>query len=957
MKARGKGVFNLPNKPGGALEKVLGKVYKAQRKPGEDIETVLSRIAIPIADVKQMFRDKALADAEAVEGEEVAVEGKELTEKELQALKDKMDLYGFDNLSNEEKKVIEAHREFFFPRMKAKVAQREGMTRKDVKDVLKGVGVENRFSLRTVNFPGRSRQVVTIKDWRPELETKEIRDIFRGTGVIVDFEPAKGTYFVYKGTHLTSSGGHWECPNHPEEEAFVVYPPIGTDKGGDLVYSELGIVVGREGSPTDMWEDGTAGVQPHIMEAAGEEESAYCADCGSLALWIRETVVAQEFVPVPFDQAMIELYQAATPSIPNIVEYLKTLPEGEMLDPNDYTIPAEAYERIHEKYEDQIPVGTWTLLMLNKGPKILGQTWTEGETHNCIVCGKMVTINPHTYAPPSTDQPIQDTGLWRDPEYGDEYAGGYVCAECIPKINWSDDDWGTIEYDWGIQRPMAVAQAEEEKEEEEPEEPEKEIVSCLRCENFDEETQKCNLQEKEDVDNIIAFVLQNGCNLFEAKEEFEEAPPEGEKMEEGKVVKQELPYQAGTFGPGYSVDEPDLTEKMGPVYTVWDTVKNVLIGSVFPEVGVIRFIRGREREEMTGLEKDKDALLQRLIQHYEGEAGKVARLIRDAVTPGLLDPDVLTEEWAQNRILDIMAERFPHVSHSIVRQASAQILESWQFLRKPYFLSRQGKSMTSEKGEVAPTPDPAGFEDGLGGFTVRTGRSGRSTMLRRIGSPGRKAQPFDPDPGGLEHEEWLHNLWRQFDDWYHSKLTGPQIELQFTTMEQAARYFLEEVMTVGPPQHVDEILEDWGTSKMGQVQEPADSDALWEEYQKWIVDPETPPPGPSERKNAERFLVDVKGLDPSVAGDVIETWYGPGFVGRKAQEIEPYPFALGKMTDMSLVHRFERLDKYLKTIEKGRPETPLLLSKREEERLRGWLEELRAEINRRGLTVIGQEEA
>jgi len=28
---------------------------------------------------------------------------------------------------------------------------------------------------------------------------------------------------------------------------------------------------------------------------------------------------------------------------------------------------------------------------------------------------------------------------------------------------------------------------------------------------------------------MVAFVLQNGCNLFEAKEEFEEAPPEGEQ--------------------------------------------------------------------------------------------------------------------------------------------------------------------------------------------------------------------------------------------------------------------------------------------------------------------------------------------------------------------------------------------------------------------------------------------
>lgn len=73
------------------------------------------------------------------------------------------------------------------------------MTRKEVKQILKDIGIENRFSLRTVNFPRRTRQVVTVKDWQPDAKAKEIESLFRGTGIIVDFEPAKGMAFFSSG--------------------------------------------------------------------------------------------------------------------------------------------------------------------------------------------------------------------------------------------------------------------------------------------------------------------------------------------------------------------------------------------------------------------------------------------------------------------------------------------------------------------------------------------------------------------------------------------------------------------------------------------------------------------------------------------------------------------------------------------------------------------------------------
>ncbi len=58
--------------------------------------------------------------------------------------------------------------------------------RKDAQARLKSVGVDNRFSLRTVHFCRTEKQVATIKDCNPETSFAKILDL------MVDWEPQKG---------------------------------------------------------------------------------------------------------------------------------------------------------------------------------------------------------------------------------------------------------------------------------------------------------------------------------------------------------------------------------------------------------------------------------------------------------------------------------------------------------------------------------------------------------------------------------------------------------------------------------------------------------------------------------------------------------------------------------------------------------------------------------------------
>jgi len=65
------------------------------------------------------------------------------------------------------------------------------VTRKEVGQILSSLGIENKFSLQTVDFSDLTRkvaQVVTIKHWEPNRAKYDaIKQAFRGTGLIVDF--------------------------------------------------------------------------------------------------------------------------------------------------------------------------------------------------------------------------------------------------------------------------------------------------------------------------------------------------------------------------------------------------------------------------------------------------------------------------------------------------------------------------------------------------------------------------------------------------------------------------------------------------------------------------------------------------------------------------------------------------------------------------------------------------
>jgi len=64
----------------------------------------------------------------------------------------------------------------------------KAMKRKEVKAILHGLGIFNRFSLKTVNFNWDTRQVLSIKDWEPGPKNAEVKAAFHLTKVIVEFD-------------------------------------------------------------------------------------------------------------------------------------------------------------------------------------------------------------------------------------------------------------------------------------------------------------------------------------------------------------------------------------------------------------------------------------------------------------------------------------------------------------------------------------------------------------------------------------------------------------------------------------------------------------------------------------------------------------------------------------------------------------------------------------------------
>jgi len=62
------------------------------------------------------------------------------------------------------------------------------ITRKQVKHILEGMGIDNKFSLKNVGFNGTDRQVVTIKYWTPNPLAETIKQELQALGVLVMFD-------------------------------------------------------------------------------------------------------------------------------------------------------------------------------------------------------------------------------------------------------------------------------------------------------------------------------------------------------------------------------------------------------------------------------------------------------------------------------------------------------------------------------------------------------------------------------------------------------------------------------------------------------------------------------------------------------------------------------------------------------------------------------------------------
>jgi hypothetical protein len=65
----------------------------------------------------------------------------------------------------------------------------------------------------------------------------------------------------------------------------------------------------------------------------------------------------------------------------------------------------------------------------------------------CVICGRKININPYAYAPPITNHPLKDEGLWHFK------LGGYVCTNCFGKVAWGKEDLDTLKHDWGWEPP------------------------------------------------------------------------------------------------------------------------------------------------------------------------------------------------------------------------------------------------------------------------------------------------------------------------------------------------------------------------------------------------------------------------------------------------------------------------------------------------------------------------
>jgi hypothetical protein len=72
------------------------------------------------------------------------------------------------------------------------------------------------------------------------------------------------------------------CNTYPIE--LLSWPIIG-DNDGEAVKSEEAVILNNDGTPTNRWADGTAGVPEDVQQMAGEDEEPVCAECNNYIVW------------------------------------------------------------------------------------------------------------------------------------------------------------------------------------------------------------------------------------------------------------------------------------------------------------------------------------------------------------------------------------------------------------------------------------------------------------------------------------------------------------------------------------------------------------------------------------------------------------------------------------------------------------------------------------------------
>ena len=79
-----------------------------------------------------------------------------------------------------------------------------------------------------------------------------------------------------------SEGNHYP-------EYLLCFPAIAIDEEGAMIRTEEGVLLENDGKCSNLWADGTRGVQKDIREMVEAEEEPVCAEhVGCYITWIRD---------------------------------------------------------------------------------------------------------------------------------------------------------------------------------------------------------------------------------------------------------------------------------------------------------------------------------------------------------------------------------------------------------------------------------------------------------------------------------------------------------------------------------------------------------------------------------------------------------------------------------------------------------------------------------------------